>query len=1300
MLFRMDRAQRDGKPVKDPETVHRALIFPLKGNTDGLRFSDFAHDYNVVEGVGRGSLFHYLMTVHSAGFAVCEKADSAIALELASAYAEITAQLHTCAVDQATGEVWSAFTFEALMSRISTQPRNTGGKDTSFTVPLVSVEWCKTLYGHGNPAKLATSEREHMIALAEHLAGEYESWPEFCKDKPRALGVIGDFLAARFVKTPPSLVKRYEALPRRPKEIAKAPIAFVGRPSLHGNDKYAPHRVVAQLLAEGMRSGLDETRAAGAVNDALVGGQQMNGLSWLFGTGLAYFRDAEPSAVAEAFGMPPERLGDAERVVAAARAIPAPRLFGLENFGSYRSLVGQKLMSWATNYQTRLASWQAASETMGGKPIELPHGLWAPQAANLFSRMDVPDADFLARSLADLHALAGRVRDYHLPRVKGLSAAEDPAADADFEAIERFIDAQVATGIRVNLIINRLEQEIFLAGIAGGDEARQSFFESCRFYEVRRPGDGLDDDDAASNGKARPKLPDWLQPMEKNLGISGGIPDVAQEMTALAGRMNHLMDSSAKHLQRITTWLHEHGGARFDPVAAFVHRESIQAQRAGRSFAEESAVLRAHRRMLQLFLRQVRLCPRPIQEVVAKNLIDTGAIEPRLINQFLFNALRIPFYVGVYERTRHSAVALDDAKLAAMDWMAWIDTQIDAAWEQLSDQPNRDMQMAVVRLMRTAMAIRLVGVPDMNYPVALAMPEAGCELELGERAQMDLDSETVRAETITTVLRAYHNALNEQGRKLFRPSFIIRARLRREGNKALLYVPRVPPGGKWRVPEGWVANGGKTPLAALVTGKLGLTPDQREMDVSKALAQVLAEPLDDAAREFLRQLPHEWRFDTDLDAGRAVVGYPVDRDSKKAGAKLKGRQFRAFELQGSIPYKSLLDLGLLADKRISWGDLTLNAEQEWAQTPAVKDRRFTLKAHPVALRLSVTVAIVETPRDTQSLPDSMHGFVDRAVAIDLGERSLGYAVYDCRTGQCIESPARPIPMPQIGALARMAARVERSIPARQKFAAKFDNRMEMARESAVGAVVRQINALCAKYKAWPILEFNPGSRDTQRDIAKAYEAVQKHFLFSGVQEHKAFRARFWYLPDRFGDSLLHPYLKVVKKKAVVDADSAASAPGKKGKLRMTKTANEVVEPLKLFPGASVGAAGTSQRDSHCGRNAFDILAENKEPVFYSKGGRVKLLDGSELLLEAPGPGGWRPIQDGKHDLLELKRLMTQSMRRPQRANGNARARRGEDTTVSLYCCVFADCGHQMHADQNAAINIGWKFFNTKVRVDA
>lgn len=252
MLFRMDRAQRDGKPVKDPETVHRALIFPLKGNTDGLRFSDFAHDYNVVEGVGRGSLFHYLMTVHSAGFAVCEKADSAIALELASAYAEITAQLHTCAVDQTTGEVWSAFTFEALMSRISTQPRNTGGKDTSFTVPLVSVEWCKTLYGHGNLAKLATSEREHMIALAEHLAGEYESWPEFCKDKPRALGVIGDFLAARFVKTPPSLVKRYEALPRRPKEIAKAPIAFVGRPSLHGNDKYAPHRVVAQLLAEGI----------------------------------------------------------------------------------------------------------------------------------------------------------------------------------------------------------------------------------------------------------------------------------------------------------------------------------------------------------------------------------------------------------------------------------------------------------------------------------------------------------------------------------------------------------------------------------------------------------------------------------------------------------------------------------------------------------------------------------------------------------------------------------------------------------------------------------------------------------------------------------------------------------------------------------------------------------------------------------------------------------------------------------------------------------------------------------------
>jgi len=35
----------------------------------------------------------------------------------------------------------------------------------------------------------------------------------------------------------------------------------------------------------------------------------------------------------------------------------------------------------------------------------------------------------------------------------------------------------------------------------------------------------------------------------------------------------------------------------------------------------------------------------------------------------------------------------------------------------------------------------------------------------------------------------------------------------------------------------------------------------------------------------------------------------------------------------------------------------------------------------------------------------------------------------------------------------------------------------------------------------------------------------------------------------------------------------------------------------------------------------------------------------------------------------------------------------KDTTQSVYRCAFTDCGHEMYADENAAINIGRKWID-------
>tara|TARA_Y100000588_G_C14076290_1_gene848060 strand:- start:716 stop:1108 length:393 start_codon:yes stop_codon:yes gene_type:complete len=40
--------------------------------------------------------------------------------------------------------------------------------------------------------------------------------------------------------------------------------------------------------------------------------------------------------------------------------------------------------------------------------------------------------------------------------------------------------------------------------------------------------------------------------------------------------------------------------------------------------------------------------------------------------------------------------------------------------------------------------------------------------------------------------------------------------------------------------------------------------------------------------------------------------------------------------------------------------------------------------------------------------------------------------------------------------------------------------------------------------------------------------------------------------------------------------------------------------------------------------------------------------------------------------------------------------RSKDTSQSRYRCLFVDCGHAMHADENAAINIGYKWWTEKL----
>ena len=56
---------------------------------------------------------------------------------------------------------------------------------------------------------------------------------------------------------------------------------------------------------------------------------------------------------------------------------------------------------------------------------------------------------------------------------------------------------------------------------------------------------------------------------------------------------------------------------------------------------------------------------------------------------------------------------------------------------------------------------------------------------------------------------------------------------------------------------------------------------------------------------------------------------------------------------------------------------------------------------------------------------------------------------------------------------------------------------------------------------------------------------------------------------------------------------------------------------------------------------------------------------------------------------EVLKLVRRQLRQPQEST------RSRDTTQSRYFCVYQGCGYQIHADENAAINIVRKWINDK-----
>ena len=159
-------------------------------------------------------------------------------------------------------------------------------------------------------------------------------------------------------------------------------------------------------------------------------------------------------------------------------------------------------------------------------------------------------------------------------------------------------------------------------------------------------------------------------------------------------------------------------------------------------------------------------------------------------------------------------------------------------------------------------------------------------------------------------------------------------------------------------------------------------------------------------------------------------------------------------------------------------------------------------------------------------------------------------------------------------------------------------------------------------------------------------------------------------------------------------------------------ASQKTEGLNIFPGTSVYAAGTSQICSQCGRNPIKGVPESKSAkVDVDEDGHVILqndTDNSGEIQLFSATLGYsekekrkarhhkkhlpldKPHKAGRIPVSKIISSIKFNMRRPQEDT------RSKDTKQSIYHCVYTDCDNHMHADENAAINIGRRFLGEKI----
>ncbi|WP_455233321.1 type V CRISPR-associated protein Cas12c [Geopseudomonas aromaticivorans] len=1025
------------------------------------------------------------------------------------------------------------------------------------------------------------------------------------------------------------------------------------------NDGFDLHRAVALIANELSGEGVDEKKLQAAITTP-----NGNALSWLLNptTGLDYFANTEQALIRQQFGIPAsaehdKALNQLQHMATTLSKAKDVTGFGWQNF---RPVIASRTNSWIANYWSRLQELSRLTAAAG--PIELPEAWRSPAADFLFANSLYP--------LSEIDALNQQLTEL-------LPASQAALSILMGESPQVVSSQHVSTIEALSETLNELEGALRTA--------------AARCDQALQDARNADDEERSALALACAfKAPDWLAALPRLLGARGGIPDIDAEMPAEKDRFNAAMQFWNDTLQRLNELAAEQHP---DVVKHFASEEmrirvAVRRPFEARDAAHEAELLAeaGSRRALSFVIGMARNLSSEGQTVVISALRARGILNRKtasaLIRAGLGSVYRHPM-----STSRHEPFALrklpthEDLAMVANMVLSLIAGRLagpgsnTARGEALKDwissrQAFTNLKVAGIQGDLPASLVDLPSLRAITPFIPLSLQRA-------------LGAPRITVATVKRALNLAASALRGSAFRLFREVSTVNLSFRPMNQNNYIYCPKDR---SWTPPPSLLAGQFRSAAALRAL----LKPDESPVNLSPVdLLQRIAEKdpawqleYRDGIEGLLVQMPHSWMVGIDkpewgsrekfacVTVGKSGLDLPLKKAELKTCMLLR--------LAGPSSRKGELDRLLIGQRKPSdYGIDVALALQHDTRTQMI-DCRLHIESASIALQGGPRI-VVSTPLQTPAVEQAEFRWADRFVAIDQGEAGIGFAVFEARTGDLIESGA--IAIKSIRNLMHQVKHHRQSDMRKGRLRANSRD-LTLTRKAVIGDVCHIIDSLCEHYQAFPVLEANLDNLNTgAREADRIYKAVSYRYTYSDTLAHKDARKNYWYGVTNWQ----HPYLRQRKKESVDGSNGPKAAAGP-------------VVPLNLFPGSSIHPAGTSQACHCCGRNPLQSIKDAPASALrLTKYATLQLPDGEVLLAPTTGDVSDKLTIKERQALKAGQRISRDDARRLlKRYLRTAPKGTSSDTRQSVYRCAYTGCGNTMHADENAAINIGRKWWKAKI----